>query len=499
MINKIKQFFSRFREETELIKECNRKTPLHRKLSVLVSILCVFLMIAISCFSIPSSAEESDSYTLEGHYVFNKSVSWPVPTNYSYVYHVKSSSVLSEYVNIAFDFHCESYRSYGFAFSDTEVDDDSLVLVYSNGDWVDGVYRHINVITQSVNLSFYTWFTDYLIPVTDSSFVLSGNFLSSSPNGCWSELFNIEDGKDIYFLSSVDNLEGDIISTEFSYNGSLYYGIGCLSSSDLLPSGSLHAFTCVSGIVSNVIPSPYTLEFDCSVISGDFLRFLCTNFDPVVPDSYNPDKPNFQLVYSDGFDYGFMLGLSAGVGDGYNAGYKEGLTQGTSEGYDLGYSEGLTQGTSEGYDLGFEDGRVDGYELGYSQGCSDTEPIAYESGRLVGYSSGLEEGYANGYADGVASSNDSSGDGSDGSADSFDYESVYEDGYTQGYSDGRNSVVSGDLGSNLLSDLFSLPENALSQVVFYQSGDVVISLWSVFSTIVVMMIAIWVIKLLGGG
>lgn len=84
-----------------------------------------------------------------------------------------------------------------------------------------------------------------------------------------------------------------------------------------------------------------------------------------------------------------------------------------------------------------------------------------------------------------------------------EYQAGYNDGYNSGYEYGYNAGSSSSIGNNFFGDLFAGVGEGLSHVVLleYPIGDtmVKVTIWSVFGTIVVIMIVVWVLKLIAGG
>lgn len=205
MIDKFKQFLRRYKEESDLIKECNINTPLHRKLSVLASVFCILFMILVSCFGVQSSAEDS-SYVLDGEYVFKDTLLPDVlPT------------VLSQ---VDFSYNGCYYNVLSFGSTNSG----QTVLTF-------GVIDTSNYISAYVYESGVTpvWNYDDRIIVFDNASVdeATYNFITSAtvpldqcyPEGyfCWNS----------YFPAASFRIAGT-----FYHNGDTYYGISCSSSDD---------------------------------------------------------------------------------------------------------------------------------------------------------------------------------------------------------------------------------------------------------------------------
>lgn len=113
----------------------------------------------------------------------------------------------------------------------------------------------------------------------------------------------------------------------------------------------------------------------------------------------------------------------------------------------------------------------------------DPDPVPDpDPGQSGDYNSGYYDGYDVGYSKG--------------------YDAGYGTGYYYGYSDGKNSVDSDDFAGGLLTNIFTGPINALDNIVLYETsidGNVVtISLWSIFCTILMSFIVVWILKLFFG-
>lgn len=61
-------------------------------------------------------------------------------------------------------------------------------------------------------------------------------------------------------------------------------------------------------------------------------------------------------VYTNGYNYGYDVGID----EGYNNGYDVGIDEGRDEGYALGFQDGAEQGYDEGYETGYQSGYNNG-------------------------------------------------------------------------------------------------------------------------------------------
>ena len=204
MIDKFKQFLIRYKQESDLIIECNSKTPLHRKLSVLVSVFCILLMILFSCLGVQSSAEDS-SYVLDGSYYFKDILPDDLPTVVSQV----DFSYNDCYYNVL-SFGTSNSGQTVLTFGVIDTSNYISAYVYEPG--VTPVWNYDDRIivfdNASVDEATYNFITSATVPL-DQCY----------PEGyfCWNS----------YFPAASFRIAGT-----FYHNGDTYYGISCSPSDD---------------------------------------------------------------------------------------------------------------------------------------------------------------------------------------------------------------------------------------------------------------------------
>lgn len=108
------------------------------------------------------------------------------------------------------------------------------------------------------------------------------------------------------------------------------------------------------------------------------------------------------------------------------------------------------------------DNDIDSYKLDLNKEYG----IGYNKGNSAGYKFGYECGYDKGLLD-------SSGD------------------YSKGYEAGMNS----NFGKNVILNLLSVPKDFLNNLVLFEVGELSISLWNIFTTILGVSLFIWFLKI----
>ena len=125
------------------------------------------------------------------------------------------------------------------------------------------------------------------------------------------------------------------------------------------------------------------LWLDVTYVSNVYSRktdgtmLYANDFVPLFTNSSVVSRPR---TYTEGYEFGKIVGRE----DGYLTGRQEGHNIGFNTGRGQGYNEGYSVGVTDGYADGFENGKIEGSEEGYQNGFDAGYDTGYDDGYLEG-------------------------------------------------------------------------------------------------------------------